>query len=438
MTDRSTRRQALGLAGGLLLTYTALAGAVHASPGAVHASSGDTTVSFWDALVLVPAAPTSIWERLRSNFQWQIDTDEPRVQEWIDYYRSHPQSVAAIAEQARPWLRWVVTELERRDMPGEIALLPFIESAYDPTARHPGGATGLWQFMPRTGDALGLQRDWWYDGRLDVIASTEAALDYLQQQAEQWYDGDLELALAAYNAGAGTVNHALRAAVARGEPADYWHLDLPSQTMDYVPKLLALSKIIAEPKRYGITLPKIADRPAFARVELEGRLDLSQVASLADISLDKLEALNPALLQGVTLPRRADGLLVPYHARETLMTALATRPDSALAGWDRYRVQRGDTLSGIAARYSVPVGMLRRENGLSGDMIRVGQVLRVPMGAEVGDTVADTFIVQVRAGDSLSGIAAKHDVSVDDLARWNELDADQYLQPGQRLTLYQR
>ncbi|SDL01880.1 membrane-bound lytic murein transglycosylase D [Modicisalibacter muralis] len=430
MRDRSTRRQALGLAGGLLL-LTCIA-----SSGVAQAKSGDTTAPFWNALVLVPAEPTTVWVDLRDNFQWQVDTDEPRVREWIDYYRSHPRSVATMAEQARPWLGWVIDELERHGMPGEIALLPFIESAYDPTARNPGGATGLWQFMPGTGDALGLHRDWWYDGRLDVIASTRAAIEYLQQQADQWYDGDLELALAAYNAGAGTVNHALRAAVARGEPADYWHLDLPRQTMDYVPKLLALSKIIAEPERYGVSLPKIPDNPAFARVEVQGQLALERIASLADVSLDKLEALNPALLQATTVPQRAGGLLVPYDARETLLSALAEQPDEAIAFMDRYQVQPGDTLSAIAARHSVPVSILREYNGLSGDMIRVGQVLKLPSDSAPTQSTGDTFIVQVRSGDSLSGIAAQHNVSVTDIARWNDLDADQYLQPGQLLTLY--
>lgn len=429
MKNRSTRRQAIGLAGGLLLTCAALT-------GTAHAQTGNAPATFWDALALEPAKPNSVWKRLRDNFQWQVDTNEPRVQHWIDYYRNHPRSVADIAEQARPWLHWVVAELERRDMPGEIALLPFIESAYDPSARHPGGATGLWQFMPGTGDALGLQRDWWYDARMDVVASTRAAMDYLQQQAEQWYDGDIELSLAAYNAGAGTVNRALRAAASRGEPADYWHLDLPRQTMDYVPKLLALSKIIAEPKRYGITVPKIPDRPVFARVEVKSQLNLSQVARLADVSLSKLETLNPGLLQDTALPRRSVSLLVPYDVRESLMAALAKRPQGTVARWDRYRVQPGDTLSVIAARHSVPLSVLRQRNALKGDTIRIGQVLRVPLGASPDSSPTDGFIVQVRTGDSLSGIAAEHDVSVADIRRWNQLDADQYLQPGQRLTLY--
>ncbi|WP_129139900.1 LysM peptidoglycan-binding domain-containing protein [Modicisalibacter coralii] len=429
MTDRSNRRRARYLAGGLLLTLSTLGGAVQAQPGAAP----DT---FWDALQLQGATEASLWAQLRSGFQWQVDTGEPRVEHWLDYYRRHPLGVARIAERARPWLYWITQEVERRGMPAEIALLPFIESAFRPTAKNPGGATGLWQLMPGTGDALGLRRDGWYDGRVDVIASTRAALDYLQQQADQWYDGDLELALAAYNAGAGTVNRAMRRAISQGGSGDYWSLSLPRQTMNYVPKLLALSEIIADPERYGVVLPDIPDRPAFARVEVPGQIDLAQAARLAGVSKSKLRALNPGLLQSATLSRRSPALLVPTKARKALVAALASRPDKALARVDRYRVEPGDTLSAIAARHGIPLSALRRENGIRGNIIRVGQVLRVPLGPPGPDTADDTLVVQVRPGDSLSRIAAKHDVSVADLARWNELDSDQYLRPGQELTLF--
>ena len=432
MSDRSTRRQALSLAGGFMLTLTALADTAQAQPGT-------STAPFWDALLLETATQGDIWQRLRDNFQWQVDAQEPRVQEWIDYYSRRPGNVTAIAEQARPWLYWVLSELERRDMPAELALLPFIESAYDPAARHPGGATGMWQLMPGTGDALGLRRDWWYDGRLDVIASTKAALDYLQQQADRWYDGDLELALAAYNAGPGTVNKARREAVARGKPGDYWNLDLPNQTMDYVPKLLALSRLIAKPSRYGIALPSIPNQAVFARVSVDGQLDLAQVADLANVSVTRLKALNPGLLRGSTLPEDSPDLLIP-RAAKALVTEALLEQRQITARWTRYHVRRGDTLSILASRYSVPVRTLRSQNNLRSDMIRVGQVLRIPVAGNQG-TLASTGsseqqIVQVRAGDSLSRIAARHDVSTADLIRWNQLDTDQYLQPGQRLTLY--
>lgn len=426
MTHRSPRRRAHGLAGGLMLALAV--GAAQAQP--------QTPPTFLNELTLEPAANKDAWARLRNDFQWQVDADKPRVQRWLEYYRKSPDNVAAIARQASPWLYWVMEELERRDMPGEIALLPFIESAYDPTAQHPGGATGLWQLMPGTGDALGLRRDWWYDGRFDVISSTRAALDYLQQQADQWYDGDFELALAAYNAGAGTVNRAIRRALAQGKSGSYWDLRLPRQTMSYVPKLLALSQIIARPDEYGINLPAIANKPAFARVQVPGQIDLEQAAKLAGVSEAKLEALNPGLLQDVTLPRGASTLLVPIQARETLITALADQPPRAMASWQRYRVKRGDTLSAIANRYAVPVSVLRQENRLNGDIIRIGQTLRVPQGRKTPDSRADTLVVQVKPGDSLSGIAQRHDVTASDIARWNALDSNQYLQPGQRLTLY--
>ena len=432
MSDRPTRRQAMSLAGGFILTLTAWAETAQAQPITPSAP-------FWDALLLETATQGDIWQRLRDNFQWQVDTQEPRVQEWIDYYRRRPGNITAIAEQARPWLYWVISELERRDMPAELALLPFIESAYDPAARHPGGATGMWQLMPGTGDALGLRRDWWYDGRLDVIASTKAALDYLQQQADRWYDGDIELALAAYNAGPGTVNQARREAVARGEPGDYWHLDLPNQTMDYVPKLLALSRLIAKPSRYGIALPSIPDQAVFARVSVDGQFDLARVADLANVSLSRLKALNPGLLRGSTLPDESPDLLIPRAAKESITEALREQ-SRVTARWTRYRVRSGDSLSALASRYSVPVSMLRRQNNLRSDVIRIGQILRIPIegGSDVLASAdqGNQQVVQVRAGDSLSRIAARHDVSTDDLIRWNRLDTDQYLQPGQRLTLY--
>ncbi len=419
--------------GGMLLVLGASA---HAQVSALSVSP--PTAPFWDELVLQPFVPGDIWTRMRDNFQWENDAREARVQKWVDYYQRYPGNITTIAERARPWLYWVVSELERRDMPGEIALLPFIESAYDPTARHAGGATGMWQFMPGTGDALGLRRDRAYDGRLDVIASTKAALDYIQQQADQWYDGDIELSLAAYNAGAGTVNRARRKAVAAGRPGDYWNLELPRQTMNYVPKLLALSRMIADPDRYDIALPSIPDQPAFARVIVDDRIDLSQVAEMAGISSARLEYLNPGLLQKTTMPSRAPELLVPHRIKNALVAMLA-KSRAIFARGDRYQVRSGDSLSILANRYAVSIDELRRYNGLRGTTIRVGQILRIPPNNRANaarQASQQAQIVQVKQGDSLARIAARHDVSALDILRWNKLEADQYLQPGQQLTLY--
>lgn len=280
MTYRTARRRAIGLASSIAL-IGALAAAGTSSQAATRATATPPAqLHFWDALELQPASGNT-WDRLRDNLAWQERAHDERVQRWIDHYRDSPHNVVEITERARPWMAWIIEQVEARDLPGEIALIPFVESSFDPKARSHRGAAGLWQFMPGTGDALGLRRQRGYDGRLDVVASTRAALDYIELQAEQWYDGDLELSLAAYNAGAGTVNRARHAAGARGESTDYWHLRLPNETMQYVPKLHAIAAIIAEPEAYGIELPDIDDTPAFAKIPVDAPLDLGQLAHQA-------------------------------------------------------------------------------------------------------------------------------------------------------------
>lgn len=393
-------------------------------------------LNFMEAVDAIPAHYDDVWERLRAGYQLQQDTGRPRVRKWISWYQEHPHHVERIAEQARPWIRYVTLRTEARGLPAELALLPFIESAYDPDAAHPGGATGMWQFMPRTGDAMGLTRNRWYDGRKDVLLSTDAALDYLETQGERWYDGDWELALAAYNAGAGTVNRARRRA---GGDEDYWNIKLPNETMEYVPKLLALAAVIRDPEEYGLSLPKIDDRPEIAAVETGGQLDLSTAAKLAGISEDELRALNPAYKRWATTPGDSS-LVIPATARDTFLSQLATLPEKARQSWASYRVKRGDTLSVIARRSGLTLSELKQKNRLSGNTIRIGQALMVPdRGASVATQLASANgekKVRVKSGDSLSLIAARHNVSTRQLARWNKLSSADYLRPGQMLTLY--
>ncbi|MCA1770822.1 MAG: transglycosylase SLT domain-containing protein [Halomonas sp.] len=266
-------------------------------------------------------------------------------------------------------------------MPGEIALIPFVESSFDPTARSHRGAAGLWQFMPGTGDALGLRRVRGYDGRLDVVASTRAALDYIELQADQWYEGDLELSLAAYNAGAGTVNRARRNAVSSGNGDDYWSLNLPRETMNYLPKLKAIAAIVDNPDKYQVALPVIEDAPAFAKIPVNRPLGLDEAARLSGASRDELAALNPALSNGTAHPGQARVLLVPTDRADTLMARLetpASSPSPAGSDETRYVVQSGDSLSAIASRQGVSVSQIRQVNGLNGDMLQPGQVLDLP------------------------------------------------------------
>ena len=335
---------------------------------------------FWEALVL---EPQDAWSSLRSSFQWQ-EKDLPadaqaRVDEWIEYYRSSPHNIAAITERATPWLAWIAQQVSDRGLPGEIALIPFIESSFDPSARSHLGAAGLWQFMPGTGDALGLVRNGNYDGRLDVVTSTEAALDYLEMQADQWYEGDLMLSLAAYNAGAGTVNRAQRQAQSQGLDGKYWDLSLPHETMQYVPKLKAIATIINDPEKYGVSLPEIHPDPAFAKVQLEQPVSLAQASQLLDVSQSALAELNPGLLNGSLDPRSAQTLLVPEEVDTQVLAQLSQSDDAALASTSTpsvHRVERGDNLSAIAAQYNLDQQDLIRWNAIDRpEALQPGQLL---------------------------------------------------------------
>ncbi|PHR04579.1 MAG: lytic transglycosylase [Halomonas sp.] len=403
MTYRTIRQRLLLSAGSTVIMGLFLAAAANSQASATDANRTYTTVNdasmddgnqknanrfqptalhhhFWEALVL---EPQDAWSSLRSSFQWQ-EKDLPadaqaRVDEWIEYYRSSPHNIAAITERATPWLAWIAQQVSDRGLPGEIALIPFVESSFDPSARSHLGAAGLWQFMPGTGDALGLVRNGNYDGRLDVVTSTEAALDYLEMQADQWYEGDLMLSLAAYNAGAGTVNRAQRQAQSQGLDGKYWDLSLPHETMQYVPKLKAIATIINDPEKYGVSLPDIHPDPAFAKVQLEQPVSLAQASQLLDVSQSALAELNPGLLNGSLDPRSAQTLLVPEEVDTQVLAQLSQSDDAALASTSTpsvHRVERGDNLSAIAAQYNLDQQDLIRWNAIDRpEALQPGQLL---------------------------------------------------------------
>ena len=403
MTYRTIRQRLLLSAGSTVIMGLFLAAAANSQASATDTNRTYTTVNdasmddgnqknanrfqptalhhhFWEALVL---EPQDAWSSLRSSFQWQeknLPADaQARVDEWIEYYRSSPHNIAAITERATPWLAWIAQQVSDRGLPGEIALIPFVESSFDPSARSHLGAAGLWQFMPGTGDALGLVRNGNYDGRLDVVTSTEAALDYLEMQADQWYEGDLMLSLAAYNAGAGTVNRAQRQAQSQGLDGKYWDLSLPHETMQYVPKLKAIATIINDPEKYGVSLPDIHPDPAFAKVQLEQPVSLAQASQLLDVSQSALAELNPGLLNGSLDPRSAQTLLVPEEVDTQVLAQLSQSDNTALASASTpsvHRVERGDNLSAIAAQYNLDQQDLIRWNAIDRpEALQPGQLL---------------------------------------------------------------
>ena len=319
-----------------------------------------------------------IWERLRTGFKLPPQLT-PSVQAHVDNFRSHNHHIANILQRGEPYLFYILSRVEARGLPAELALLPVIESAFDPLASSPAGAAGIWQFMPGTAKQLGLRRDWWVDGRRDIVAATEAALDYLSE-LQQRFDGDWLLALGAYNAGSARVNRAIRLNRSQGKPVDFWHLPLPEETRNYVPKLIALRAIIASPETYNIALPDLANTHYFTAVETDGQLDLQVAARLSGTSMGELQRLNPGLIRSITPPASPHTLLIPRASEQCFRERLARLPADQRVQSIKYRVRRGDTLSTIAQNSRTTVTRLRQINQLDSTRIFAGKLLIVPLG----------------------------------------------------------
>lgn len=380
-----------------------------------------------------------VWARIRNGLSWEAP-DNPAVQEALNYYLGQERFLESINGRAALYLHYIVEEVEQRDMPLELALLPIVESSLNPVARSRQQALGLWQIMPATGEYLGLSSDWWYDERRDVRASTRAALDYLQTLYDG-VDGDWTLAIAAYNAGIGRVTRSMQRNADARRPTDYWSLRLPAETHKYVPRLLALSLLIADPEGWGVELPPVNNVPAFAAVATGGQIELARAAELADVPLSTLKALNPGHLRWATAPG-VEELLLPPAAAAAFQQQIASLPAAERVSWQHHNVRTGETLSHIARRYGTSVAMIKEVNGLRGHMIRAGSQLMIPRGGDWQDSLAQRDSApqpqgyRVRRGDSLYRIAGRFKVSVDQLAAWNALNPGATIYPGQRLTVY--
>lgn len=328
-----------------------------------------------------------LWDRLRRDFALSEHRDHPNVLARLDWYSNQTQYLDRVLGRAETYLHFVLEEVERRAMPTEIALLPIIESGYMPTALSPRKAAGLWQFIPSTGENFGLKQNWWYDGRRDVYASTHAALDYLKQLHNR-FNGDWLLALAAYNSGEGSVERAIRKNQQAGKATDFWSLDLPRETREYVPKLLALGALIENPEKYGLNLKSIPNSPYLVAIDTGGQLDLSVAARLADMSLEELKQLNPGFTRMAMAPEGPYRLLLPVDKVEIFRQRLAELPPDQRVRWNRHLVQRGESLWQIARRYKTTPAVLRQINGLSSNTIRAGKYLLIPVTAATESAVA--------------------------------------------------
>jgi len=417
-----------------------------------------------------PQVPQDVWERMRQGFQLQDGLGvNPRIEQQRLWFASNPSFLENAGERGSLYIHYIIERLEERNMPLELALLPVIESAYNPMAYSRADAVGLWQFIPSTGRYYNLRQTRFYDGRRDITASTTAAMDYLTRLHDM-FNGDWLLALAAYNAGEGTVSRAIERNEKLGLPTDYWNLPLPAETQAYVPKLLALSQVVLAPEAYGVNLNPIANAPYFQVVEINQRMDLSKVAAVANIDEDELFQLNPAFKQRTTI----DGpqhLLVPTSKAQLLTASLSTmRPEELISkksfkpvfeGADEsevaslkraYRVKRGDNLAAIARANKVDVKDLQRWNKMSGKDLKVGQTLVMQdttkrSGGRVNTVVAANSKTgskaakekpptqyKVQQGDSLYMVAKRFNVEMQHLKRWNPR-VGQALKPGQMLTV---
>ncbi|HEX9179088.1 MAG TPA: transglycosylase SLT domain-containing protein, partial [Burkholderiales bacterium] len=333
-----------------------------------------------------PIGAGDLWERIRNGFA-MTDFDNRAVRVAESWYAARPDYIARMVERSRRYLFHVVEEVEKRGMPTEIALLPMIESAYNPMALSPAQALGMWQFVPSTGKTYGLRQDWWYDGRRDVLAATDAALDYLQFLYGMF--SDWELALAAYNWGEGAVARALLRNQAKGLPIDYHSLRVPDETRGYVPKLQAVKNIFRDPAAYGLDLEPVPNRPYFETVTTTRPMDVKVAASLAEITVEEFVALNPGHRRPVIAAEEPQTLLLPVEKVATFFSNLEDH-DKPLVTWKIHHLKPGESLERVAARYGISVARLKEVNGLNHGKVLSVRSLLVPARSEAEEPEIDT------------------------------------------------
>jgi len=396
-------------------------------------------------LELLPAPAEDLWDRIRRGYAMP-DLDDPLVAKWEQWYAARPDYVARMVDRSRRYLYYIVVEVEQRGMPLEIALLPMTESAFNPNAMSVSRASGIWQFMPSTGKHYGLQQNFWFDSRRDVVAATEGALTYLEKLFTDF--DDWQLALAAYNWGEGNVARAVAKNRQAGRPTEYASLKMPDETRNYLPKLQAIKNIVRDPEKYGLELADVPDAPYFAIVKTTRNIDVKAAAALAEMSVDEFQYLNPQHNRPVIAGADEHTILLPIDKAE-LFAAKLDLADQPLVSWQAYRLHKGETLPQVASKFEMSVETLRAVNGIGARAkVPAGFVLLVPaqgppsvaaesLSQAVFTTVPQgrTFYYRANRGDTLGRIASRYAVSVQDLQRWNGLAPGGLVKAGQTLRI---
>jgi len=398
-----------------------------------------------------------LWDRVRAQYQLDLSLDNPRIDSQLQWFAKHQSYLNRVSDRASRYLYFIMEQIEVRDMPGELALLPIVESAFDPFAYSHGRASGVWQFIPSTGKAYNLKQDWWYDGRRDIRRSTIAALKFLKGLSRE-FNGDWMLALAAYNSGAGTVRKAIRKNKEKGLPTDFWSLSLPRETEAYAPKLVALAKLLRTPEKYGVTIPQIPDKPYFAVVNTGGQMDLSQAAGMSGIELEEIYKLNPQYNQWATSPNGPHEILVPVESQSILELNLSEMPVNQRIKWQRYKIKAGDSLISIAKKYHTTPDALKQVNPIQNSLLRIGDMLLIPTAFKNpksytysaanrlskkqsltrGKKGTRKLSYIVKSGDSFWSLSKAHGATVGKIASWNGMAPKDPLKPGQKLVIWSK
>ncbi len=397
------------------------------------------------------AAPVELWDRIRRGFAMpNLDTDLVRTQE--QWYSSRPDYIARMTDRSRKYLFHIVEELERRNMPTELALLPFIESAFNPQAVSTAKAAGMWQFMPATGKYFELKQNAFRDDRRDVLASTRAALDYLQKLYGMF--GDWHLALAAYNWGEGSVGRAVAKNQRAGLPAGYLDLNMPPETRNYVPKLQAVKNIVANPQAFRTELPLIENHPYFQSVTITRDIDVQLAAKLADVPLDDFKALNPSAHRPVILAAGMPQILLPWDNATVFQRNVEAYTQGQYASWTVWTAPSTMSVTEAARRVGMNEGDFRAVNNIPPRMLlKAGSAVLAPRSAKMADDVAVHIAdngqmslapeivtrkttIKARKGETVASIARRYKLPAGDVAGWNHVTASSAFKVGEQVVVF--
>ncbi len=441
---------------GTCITFLCLAGLLAGGPAAANlwmlgpmTSAQSDSAASSDAEAIAETA--DVLDKLRAGFNLTYE-ENARTAAELKWFARHPDYLNRVFTRAQRYMPHIAAELERRGMPLELALLPIVESAYDPFAYSHGRAAGLWQMIPGTAKRFGIKQNWWYDGRRDVVDSTRAALDYLQH-LEGLNDGNWLNAIASYNSGEGNVLRAARKNRKANKSIDFWYLKLPRETSMYVPKLLALVEIVANPEKYNLTLPVVADEQQFRVADIGSQLDLALAAELAGVDVDTVYQYNPGYNRWSTDPSGPHQLVMPIDVADQFVAALDAVPAADRVRWKRHKVKEGEAISQIAEKYNTTVSALRAANNLRGNTIRAGHHLMIPVATKPLSTYSKSAAARlaktqnrqragsrvehvVRSGESFWTISRRYKITHRQLAAWNGMAPGDTLSVGRKLVVW--